>query len=89
MVLELVMRALLAVERLNTSATSRILSDDLSDPEHGERAASGGMYIDEGCRHFVTVKSAPCAIEPVIAHAMTLGCVADLPLPTRLGRDVD
>lgn len=46
------------------------------------------MYINEGCRHFVTVKSEMRAIEPVIAHEMTHGCVAHLPLPLWLNEGI-
>lgn len=50
-------------------------------PEGGEFANSGGMYIDGGCGHFVTVRRDLGAIEPVIAHEMTHGCLAHLPIP--------
>lgn len=50
-------------------------------PEAGEFAFSSGMCIDAGCAHFVTVKSDLRAIEPIIAHEMTHGCLAHLPLP--------
>lgn len=50
-------------------------------PESGEFAFSSGMHIGSGCSHFVTVKSDLRSIEPVIAHEMTHGCVAHLPLP--------
>ena len=50
-------------------------------PEGGEYAFSGGMHISTGCSHFVTVKADLRSIEPVIAHEMTHGCVAHLPLP--------
>ena len=50
-------------------------------PEEGEFATSGGMYLSGGCNHFVTVKADLAAIEPVIAHEMTHGCVSHLPLP--------
>lgn len=53
-------------------------------PEEGEFARSGGMYINNGCGHFVTVKADLRAIEPVIAHELTHGCVGHLPLPTWL-----
>jgi hypothetical protein len=50
-------------------------------PESGEFAFSSGMHIGGGCSHFVTVKADLRSIEPVIAHEMTHGCVAHLPLP--------
>lgn len=53
-------------------------------PEAGEFAFSGGMHIDAGCSHYVTVKADLRQIEPVIAHEMTHGCLAHLPLPAWL-----
>jgi len=53
-------------------------------PDAGEFAFSGGMHIDAGCSHYVTVKSDLQVIEPVIAHEMTHGCIAHLPLPAWL-----
>ena len=53
-------------------------------PEAGEFAGSSGMYISAGCGHFVTVKADLRAIEPVIAHELTHGCVGHLPLPAWL-----
>jgi len=50
-------------------------------PDGGEFAGSGGMYIDGGCGHFVTVRRDLSAIEPVIAHEMTHSCLAHLPIP--------
>ncbi|SFD97380.1 hypothetical protein ABL840_20620 [Variovorax sp. NFACC27] len=50
-------------------------------PDQGEFAFSSGMYINDGCAHFVTVKADLSAIEPVIAHEMTHSCLAHLPLP--------
>ncbi|WP_305821824.1 hypothetical protein [Massilia brevitalea] len=50
-------------------------------PGGGEFANSGGMYINGGCGHFVTVRRDLSAIEPVIAHEMTHGCLAHLPIP--------
>jgi hypothetical protein len=50
-------------------------------PDAGEFAFSSGMYVDGGCAHFVTVKADLHAIEPIIAHEMTHGCLAHLPLP--------
>jgi hypothetical protein len=53
-------------------------------PDAGEFAFSGGMHINAGCSHYVTVKNDLHVIEPVIAHEMTHGCVAHLPLPAWL-----
>jgi hypothetical protein len=53
-------------------------------PEDGEFAASGGMYINAGCGHFVTVNSDLHAIEPIIAHEMTHSCLSHLPIPAWL-----
>ena len=50
-------------------------------PEAGEFAGSGGMYIHQGCGHFATVKADLRAIEPVIAHELTHGCLSHLPIP--------
>ena len=50
-------------------------------PDAGEFALSGGMHLDVGCGHYATVKNDLQAIEPIIAHEMTHGCVAHLPLP--------
>ena len=50
----------------------------------GEFAASGGMYINAGCGHFVTVKSDLRVIEPTIVHEMTHGCLGHLPIPAWL-----
>lgn len=57
-------------------------------PEQGEFAGSSGMYVNAGCAHFVTVKSDLRAIEPVIAHELTHGCVAHLPLPAWLNEGI-
>jgi hypothetical protein len=53
-------------------------------PVAGEFAGSGGMYINVGCGHFVTVKSDLRAIEPIIVHEMTHGCLSHLPIPAWL-----
>ena len=52
--------------------------------EDGEFAGSGGMFINAGCGHFVTVKNDLHIIEPVIAHELTHSCVSHLPLPAWL-----
>jgi hypothetical protein len=53
-------------------------------PEAGEFAASGGMHISQGCSHFVTMKSDLYAVEPVVVHEMTHGCLSHLSLPAWL-----
>lgn len=53
-------------------------------PEAGEFAASSGMYIHQGCGHFVTVKADLRAVEPVIAHELTHACLSHLPIPAWL-----
>jgi hypothetical protein len=52
--------------------------------EDGEFAASGGMFINDGCSHFVTMKSDLRVVEPVIVHEMTHGCLSHLPIPAWL-----
>jgi hypothetical protein len=52
--------------------------------EPGEFAGSGGMHIGGGCSHFVTVKSDLHAVEPVIVHELTHGCLSHLSLPAWL-----
>lgn len=47
----------------------------------GEFAYSGGMHINAGCSHYVTVDADLRSVEPVIAHEMTHGCLSHLPLP--------
>lgn len=53
-------------------------------PDEGEFAASGGMYINHGCGHFVSVRNEFHALEPVIAHEMTHACLGHLPIPAWL-----
>lgn len=53
-------------------------------PEDGEFAFSGGMYINFGCSHFATFQAELRAIEPVIAHEMTHGCLGHLTIPAWL-----
>lgn len=57
-------------------------------PEDGEFAFSGGMHIDFGCSHFVTVEAALHAIEPVVAHEMTHACLRHLPIPAWLNEGI-
>lgn len=60
----------------------RYTSYYLSDVEN--IGLSGGMHIDAGCSHYATVKEDLRLMEPIIAHEMTHGCLASLPLPTWL-----
>ncbi|MBC3911430.1 hypothetical protein [Undibacterium umbellatum] len=57
-------------------------------PESGEFAASGGMFIDAGCPHFVTVLSDLLMIEPVITHEMTHSALNYLKLPLWLDEGI-
>jgi hypothetical protein len=57
-------------------------------PEAGEFALSGGMYINSGCGHFVTVKADLRAVEPVIAHELTHACLGHLPIPAWLNEGI-
>lgn len=52
--------------------------------EEGEFAASGGMFINDGCSHFVTMKSDLRIVEPTIVHEMTHSCLSHLPIPAWL-----
>lgn len=54
----------------------------------GEFAASGGMFIDAGCPHFVVVRAHLGAIEPVIAHELTHSALAHLRLPRWLDEGI-
>lgn len=58
--------------------------------EHGdgERAFSGGMFIDAGCPHFVTRRDDLSRIEPVIAHELTHAALAHLQLPLWLDEGI-
>ena len=53
-------------------------------PEAGEFATSSGMYIHDGCGHFVMVRADLHAVEPVIAHELTHACLGHLPIPAWL-----
>ncbi len=57
-------------------------------PSRGQFSVSGGMCINSGCSHFVTVKGDLFSIERTIAHEMTHGCVAHLPLPAWLNEGI-
>lgn len=49
--------------------------------EEGEFAFSSGMHLSGPCSHYITTKADLRAVEPVIAHEMTHGCLSHLPLP--------
>lgn len=53
-------------------------------PQAGEFAASSGMFVHQGCGHFVTVKADLRAVEPVIAHELAHACLSHLPIPAWL-----
>ena len=53
-------------------------------PDGGEFAFSGGMFIHNGCPHFVVVQADLSSIEPVIAHELTHSALSYLHLPTWL-----
>lgn len=57
-------------------------------PDRGEFAASGGMFIDAGCPHFVVVRADWEFIEPVIAHEMTHLALSHLRLPRWLDEGI-
>ena len=48
----------------------------------GTYGTSAGMWVDEGCSHFVVPKADLHAIEPTIVHEMTHAMLARLNLPT-------
>jgi hypothetical protein len=54
----------------------------------GEFAASGGMFIDAGCPHFVVVRGHLGDVEPVIAHELTHAALAHLRLPRWLDEGI-
>ena len=49
--------------------------------DDGEFAGSGGMFVNDGCSHFVTMKSDLRVVEPTIVHEMTHSCLSHLPIP--------
>jgi len=61
---------------------SRYYEDD------GEFSLSGGMYINNGCGHFVVVKSDLRSLEPIIAHEMTHSYLGHLPIPAWLNEGI-
>jgi hypothetical protein len=50
-------------------------------PETGEFATSGGMHLNSGCSHFVSVKNELRALEAMIVHEMTHASLEHLSLP--------
>lgn len=57
-------------------------------PSEGEFAFSGGMFIDDGCPHFVVRRADLTQIEPVIAHELTHSALAHLKLPLWLDEGI-
>jgi hypothetical protein len=57
-------------------------------PEDGEFVFSAGMHINFGCSHFVTFQADLRAIEPIIAHEMTHGCLGHLTIPAWLNEGI-
>ncbi|WP_179190301.1 hypothetical protein [Hydrogenophaga sp. IBVHS1] len=57
-------------------------------PQDGEFARSGGMYINFGCGHFVTIAADLRYIEPVVAHELTHSCLGHLPIPAWLNEGI-
>ena len=53
-------------------------------PDEGEFALSSGMYLSNGCGHFIMVKDELLAIEPTIVHELTHACLSHLPIPAWL-----
>ena len=52
--------------------------------QDGEFAASGGLFFNDGCGHFVTMKSDLRVVEPTIVHELTHSCLSHVPLPAWL-----
>ena len=57
-------------------------------PEDGEFAFSGGMFIKQGCPHFVLRSADLPSIEPTIAHELTHSALAHLQLPLWLDEGI-
>ena len=53
-------------------------------PEEGEFAMSSGMFLNDGCGHFVLHGAELEHFEPVIVHEMTHSHVSHLPIPAWL-----
>lgn len=58
------------------------------DHGDGEFASSAGVQVNDGSIFYVTTKGHLRDIEPVVAHEMTHGCVAHLPLPLWLNEGI-
>jgi hypothetical protein len=57
-------------------------------PDEGEFSFSGGMFIDNGCAHFVVKCDDLRSVEPVIAHEMTHRALAYYSLPRWLDEGI-
>ncbi len=57
-------------------------------PDEGEWGMSSGMHVSDGCQYFLTWQDDLRQMEPVIAHEMTHGFLAHLPLPTWLNEGI-
>lgn len=57
-------------------------------PDDGDFALSGGVFIDAGCPHFVTVARDLSATEPVITHELTHSALSYLRLPKWLDEGI-
>jgi hypothetical protein len=57
-------------------------------PDEGEFSFSGGMFINNGCSHFVVKRDDLRSIEPVIAHEMTHCALAQHSLPRWLDEGI-
>lgn len=57
-------------------------------PDEGEFSFSGGMFIDNGCAHFVVKRDDLRSVEPVIAHEMTHRALAYYSLPRWLDEGI-
>jgi len=57
-------------------------------PDNGDFALSGGMFINAGCPHFVTLRRDLTATEPVITHKLTHSALNYLGLPLWLDEGI-
>ncbi|WP_162932087.1 hypothetical protein [Solimonas sp. K1W22B-7] len=57
-------------------------------PGDGEFAVSGGMFINVGGGHFLTLLDDLSVIESTIAHELTHSCLAHLPIPAWLNEGI-
>ena len=65
----------------STTWTTTTNTSPTTIPTAASSRFSGGMYINYGCPHFVTVQAPLSTIEPVIAHEMTHSALAHLRAP--------